>query len=537
MRTTRGQVPREWVVTFTRSANEPLQHCQWQVELLAESQIDVRQFADQITAVTDAFAAPSLQIPSPAMQAVSLLFARILFFLRAGFRFCRDFAAERYFEDLEYQCGLLARILARPAARPAPYASPSSYRRHLGVFAELATEADPLQALRISRFNNWSDARYTGPRAYSSRRPPPTEDGIAPRKREPYIDDASVVQIATPIVLPDVLANAERPGDRFYRVWYGTDRTPIRPDDPGLGFSANCDTQLHFGSCLVFVPESHLEGSLGSSWIVRVFTRRPDDRLRLDAIRPLTREAFQAGISAELARRRDSRTALVYIHGFNVTFEQAALKAAQLACDLAVNGVTAFYSWASAGEVRAYARDEETVRLTVDHFVEFLDMLLEINGMERADIIAHSMGNRLLAAVIERLNLPAQRARIGHIVLAAPDIGRSEFNRVSHHYPAVALERATLYSCARDRALAISTKLHDYLRIGYEPPVYFCDGIDTVSANRVKLDALGHGYIASAKPVIADLKKLLWNNMPPAQRRLIPVPDAETPEYWLLNAK
>ena len=43
------------------------------------------------------------------------------------------------------------------------------------------------------------------------------------------------------------------------------------------------------------------------------------------------------------------------------------------------------------------------MRLTVDHFLEFLDTLLAIHSLEGVDIVAHSMGNRLLAAAVARL--------------------------------------------------------------------------------------------------------------------------------------
>jgi esterase/lipase superfamily enzyme len=276
-------------------------------------------------------------------------------------------------------------------------------------------------------------------------------------------------------------------------------------------------------------------GSIGSSWVRRTFIKRDDDRLQLRLIKPLTRDGFQKSVADALVDGREQRRALIFLHGFRVSFEEAALRAAQLACDLGVEGITAFYSWASAGKLSAYARDEETVRLTVDHFLEFLDTLLAIHSLEGVDIIAHSMGNRLLAAAVARLADARGHSPIGHIILAAPDISRSEFNKVAMHYGTVATKRATLYSCAKDKALAVSSNLHDYLRIGYEPPVYCAAGIDTISASHLRLDLLGHGYIASVQPVIADLKSLLRSDLAPAQRNLDPVPETGAAEYWLLR--
>ncbi|MEA3181638.1 MAG: hypothetical protein QOI59_5161, partial [Gammaproteobacteria bacterium] len=208
--------------------------------------------------------------------------------------------------------------------------------------------------------------------------------------------------------------------------------------------------------------------------------------------------------------------------------------AAQIGSDLGVDGITAFYSWASAGTVRGYLQDEESVRLAVDPFLEFLSSLQEVHGLERIDILAHSMGNRLLAAAIERLAAAKRSTAIGHVVLASPDITRTEFNSLFSFYTSVATARTTLYSCSQDKALAVSTKLHSYLRLGAEPPVFSRAGLDTVSASRVPLDLWGHGFVASAKEVIGDLKQLLWLGSPPARRNLIAVPDPETAEFWIL---
>jgi esterase/lipase superfamily enzyme len=520
-------VPRSWVDRLAREAGETLDITRRRVVELTESvpEGQVRLFLESIDALAQAFQTPSLQGPRLTPAAVSLLLHRVIGFLRSGFRELADIARTLGHEDLHEQCRYLAKAIASPAKRVTPYSAPIFYQKYLQIFEEADAKPDPLASLLVIRPASSLQSRL--PRA-----PLSGERG----RREPYVSDVAL-EISTPVAAIEPLDDAEKHDDRTYRVWFGSNRTPLQPTDPAGGFSATIDTKLHLGSCLVFVPRSHEEGSLGSSWFRRTFVLRADDRLRLDSIRVFDRDKFQERISAELDCRPQHRSALIFVHGFNVTFEAAALRAAQLACDLNVDGVTAFYSWPSVGSVRDYAHDEETIRVTVPRFLEFLDALLEINGLQRADIIAHSMGNRLVAAAMEKLASSPKRNRIGHLVLAAADVARVEFIPLAHHYAAVATKAVTLYSCARDRALGISSAIHNYERIGFEPPIFLCDGIDTISATRVKLDLLGHGYIATAKPLIADLKKLLWAGLKPAQRGLIALPDAAAPEYWLLKAK
>src|SRR5262249_54573611 len=64
-----------------------------------------------------------------------------------------------------------------------------------------------------------------------------------------------------------------------YKVWYGTNRKPKNPDKPELGFSVVEDERLHYGVCRVYIPESHVIGSIGSPWWIR-WLKGTDDRLK-----------------------------------------------------------------------------------------------------------------------------------------------------------------------------------------------------------------------------------------------------------------
>ncbi len=57
----------------------------------------------------------------------------------------------------------------------------------------------------------------------------------------------------------------------------------------------------------------------------------------------------------------DSPHALVFLHGYSVTFENAAIRAAQLGVDLKVTGAIAFFSWPSRGNPLFYTPDEATI--------------------------------------------------------------------------------------------------------------------------------------------------------------------------------
>src|SRR5690606_19837939 len=105
----------------------------------------------------------------------------------------------------------------------------------------------------------------------------------------------------------------------------------------------------------------------------------------------------------------DDRDAVVFIHGFNVSFQEAALRAAQIGFDLQIKGAMAFYSWASRGDVSKYPADEAAVELDEAPIAEFLcDMDLH-TGARRVHVIAHSMGNRAVLRAVSQIAQKAER--------------------------------------------------------------------------------------------------------------------------------
>ena len=91
---------------------------------------------------------------------------------------------------------------------------------------------------------------------------------------------------------------------------------------------------------------------------------------------------------------RRVQEALVFIHGYNVSFENAVKRTAQIAYDLQFPGAPVCYSWPSRGGLADYTRDENQAEWTVVHLHTFLQELVQQSGAKSVHLIAHSMGNR-----------------------------------------------------------------------------------------------------------------------------------------------
>ena len=216
-----------------------------------------------------------------------------------------------------------------------------------------------------------------------------------------------------------------------YPVWFATNRKPAAQ---GVGFTGARYDRITRGRVEVYIPEAHRFGETGSSFWKRLlrFDLR-DDRLRVQHIEPQERDALFAEIRAAMLAARDSGEkphASFFLHGFNVTFEEAAIRAAQIGYDLKVPGATAFFSWPSRGSVEEYTADEATIEASEQAITDFLVDFTANCGAEKVDVIAHSMGNRGLLRALQRIAANAEtrgKVKFGQIILAAPDVDRDLF--------------------------------------------------------------------------------------------------------------
>lgn len=325
-------------------------------------------------------------------------------------------------------------------------------------------------------------------------------------------------------------------GGVVYPVWFGTNRKP-----KGDGFMGERHDSITRGRVEVHVPEAHRFGETGTPFWKKLlrFDLR-DDTLRLQHVARLERDAFFGDIQQAMQDARasgDSPHALFFLHGFNVSFEEAAIRAAQIGYDLKVPGATAFFSWPSRGNVAAYPADEASIEASEGAISDFLVDFTANCGADKVHVIAHSMGNRGLLRALQRIAANAEtrgKVKLGQIFLAAPDVDRDLFLDLARLYPEHA-ERATLYASDGDLAVHVSSKLHDAPRAGYFTPYTVAPGIDTVAVPDFDVDLLGHSYFAQAEALLHDIHDLMRHGEPPSKRQRIDEVRHEGSVFWKLR--
>ena len=321
------------------------------------------------------------------------------------------------------------------------------------------------------------------------------------------------------------------------RIFYVTDRKSVRDKITGIGFTAaRSKTGLNFGQCEISIPKLHQTGHLESPSILRLeFRPNPKKHIVLATVTTMEEQTFLEKI-AEVVAHSPKKEAFIFVHGYNVTFEDAARRTGQFAFDLKFSGAPVLYSWPSNGNIPDYPADENNAIWTVLNLTRFLSLLIQNTAAKRIHIIAHSMGNRAVCDALKSLSMltPDKKALLHHLVLAAPDIDADIFRNLASALTQTS-GHVTLYASSRDKAIKASKLLHKNPRAG-APPMVISPPMDSIDASSVKTDFFSHGYFGDSWPVLNDIYELVENDRPAADRfALIETTSAEGGVYYVFK--
>lgn len=318
----------------------------------------------------------------------------------------------------------------------------------------------------------------------------------------------------------------EEAGASRVTVFYGTDRRPTGHSSPERFYGSDRG-ELSCGTCDVSVPRDHRMGKMEISWGLKDRDPSPATHVMVLSVTPLAAEGFFGG----LRRAAQGKPAFVFIHGYNVAFDDAVRRAAQMACDMGFEGVPIAYSWASRAEAAEYLADERAVEKTVPRLRQFLRDVAARSGASVIHLVAHSMGNRALLGALDGIGA----VRFGEVVSAAPDVDadvyREAVGRVRN-----AAARMTLYASSNDRALLASREIHRGARAGDSGEgILVAPGLESIDVSAADTSLLGHSYYGESAPVISDLGRLLRERRGAAQRPGLSARSKGGQAYWVLK--
>jgi esterase/lipase superfamily enzyme len=372
----------------------------------------------------------------------------------------------------------------------------------------------------LGRAPDFADAPVTGsagnPSQSASPQPPPPTPPPPPPPPPTPVPTPPPTMAKPPASTPAGSTSSPTINTARHRIYYGTDRVPLTAvgtfgTSPAVVEAGSGILRpLALGWCDVDVPlDRHRVGAVERpTWWTLDWRDWKEDPSRHFVI--VKRSVDPDGFWPQVTRAASDDGVLVFIHGFNVAFDAAVFKTAQLAHDLEFHGAPILYSWASAATSRDYVADKERNEATVPLLKEFLVQLSARTPNTKIHVIAHSMGNRALIQALGQLAQEQRGPRLTEVIMAAPDVDRRVFLGLAPAFVRTA-ERITLYASGSDRVLQLAKQLERGPRAGDANPVLTFPGIESIDATVVSTDFLAHSYYSDPR-LLGDISSLIKHN-------------------------
>jgi esterase/lipase superfamily enzyme len=229
---------------------------------------------------------------------------------------------------------------------------------------------------------------------------------------------------------------------------------------------------------------------------------------------------------------KTSRSVLIFIHGFNNSFEDAARTALAFAKATDFGGTLLVWAWPSRGDILDYPYDKESVEYSRTHLRQLLSAIGPTN--DHIEIVAHSMGNFALLAALSDLSTPTVAFHIDNVLLAAPDVPTDVFlNWIASIFKLG--KRVTLYACAWDWALELSEQINNSPRAGSggANDILVLAPMESIDVHAQWLSS-NHAYVFDTRYGLADARQLIVEGKGAAERGLTQRAGAHG-QFWSLG--
>ncbi|RTZ17280.1 alpha/beta hydrolase [Vibrio aquaticus] len=319
-------------------------------------------------------------------------------------------------------------------------------------------------------------------------------------------------------------------------VYYATTRS-VETEQQGVFYNGDRDIQtpLHVGKANVSIPRNHQKGQIEQPLLSLKWLKQADSHVLIQSVNELSLDDYWQSLPIESGKGQWQDSVIIYVHGYNVAFQSAIKRTAQMAYDFDFSGVPILFSWPSNASLLDYASDREDAIWSATYFAQFLTQLKGQHPNANIHVVAHSMGNQVLLNGLNELALRnPNKTLFKSIILAAPDVDSQWFTyQIAPRILTLASNWA-VYTSENDGALIASEKVNQAKRLGM--PVSLAEGVDVIDTSGLNAAPWSipesHSYYANKLPVIEDLVSHL-RGIPPEKRALIEA-NTQQGNYWQL---
>ncbi len=333
--------------------------------------------------------------------------------------------------------------------------------------------------------------------------------------RRTRISRARVARLLALAALPGMLALAPVPvaaeGESLRGVPYLTNRARSGDTDPRRLYGDERGT-FEAGFCDISERRLDLLAPVAEAAPFHV----PEEILRIGDVRPRPLDQ----VLDALEKSTDGAAPLMYTHGFYIDFEKGCRRATVLQESAGQKGRMLWFSWPSDGSLFNYTHDEADLYWSVLDLSEAIITMADRFGPGRVNLAGHSLGGRGMVLAIHDVAAQRPYARLGDVVLLAPDMDFDVFERLLPCIRPI-VRGITVYVADADRPLALSEQVHGYPRLGQSGnDVARLDGVEVIDLSDLQVRSpTGHLYHVYNGEVGADMDQLLNGGLRATDRR------------------
>ncbi|HHV66853.1 alpha/beta hydrolase [Brucella sp. ZJ1_1] len=310
------------------------------------------------------------------------------------------------------------------------------------------------------------------------------------------------------------IGDTASPGTTKVNLVVATTRRPS--DNPGILFSGERDKLVSLNEIVVSIPPEKNRKAGEVQWPKKL-PPNPQKDFTTVSVTPVKTDVEMAGwVRPHLTK---SRRVMVFVHGFNNTFEDSVYRFAQIVHDSGADVAPVIFTWPSRASVFDYNYDKESTNYSRDALEQILRAIVREPEVKDITVMAHSMGSWLTVEALRQMAIRDGRvnAKITDVILASPDLDVDVFSKqflaMGKQHP-----RFTLFTSRDDKALALSRRISGNIdRLGQIDPSiepYRSElersGITVIDLTQLKAgDRLNHGKFAASPEVVQLIGKRL----------------------------
>ncbi len=301
-------------------------------------------------------------------------------------------------------------------------------------------------------------------------------------------------------------------------VFYATNRRETGDSNPENFYNGEraLDGKMNYGIAKVNIPLTHKKGHMEMPFMGYSYLRSEKSHIYLRELDNINEASFFSALNAKPGWKGTEKDLLVYVHGFNVDFEEAIRRAGQIAFDFNFAGTPIAFSWPSEGETTSYNSDREDAIYSAKYLETFLEKLNTKYPGRKIHIIAHSMGNQALLHGLRLMASKNKKKRFASVILAAPDFDAELFTQQISQEIRELSASWTIYASKNDYALWASKNYNSVKRLG--TPLSIVNGYQIIDASEIQVTpwnlAENHSYYATKKVVLDDMIQVLKGILP-----------------------